>query len=85
MSGYFIYGKVVKPIPLPDGKGGEKIVEPQPTFRALNYSGARVTKLVDAGIYNEKNMAQRVIDKVQAYWEKRGYKDHILFEIRKAK
>ena len=85
MTTWRIYGKVVKPMPLPDGKGGERMVEPQSTFRALNYSGARVTKLVDAGIYNEKNMAQRVIDKVQAYWEKRGYKDHILFEIRKAK
>lgn len=82
---YLIYGKVIKPMPLPDGKGKEKIVEPQSTFRALNYKGQRVTKLVDAGEYYEKAMAQKIVNKAQAYWDKLGYGDCIVYEIRKSK
>lgn len=83
MSAWLIYGKIVKAVPLPDGKGGTKITEPQSTFRALNYNGQRVTRLVDAGEYYEKEMAQKVIDKARAYWDKKGYKDYIIYEIRK--
>ena len=82
---YLIYGKVVKPMPLPDGKGGKKIVEPHTTFRALNYAGRRVTKLEDAGEYYEKAMAQKIIDKAQAYWDEQGYGDCVAYEIRKGK
>ena len=82
---YLIYGKVIKPMSLPDGEGNEKIVEPQSTFRALNYKGQRVTKLVDAGEYYEKAMAQKVINKAQAYWDKLGYGDCVAYEIRKSK
>ncbi len=82
---YLIYGKVIKPMPLPDGEGNEKIVEPQSTFRALNYKGQRVTKLVDAGEYYEKAMAQKIINKAQAYWDKLGYGDCVAYEIRKSK
>lgn len=85
MSTYLIYGKVIKPIPLSDGKGGKKIVEPQSMFRALNYSGQRVSKLADAGEYYEKSMAQKIVDKAKKYWEKCGYGDCIAYEIRKAK
>ncbi len=82
---YLIYGKVIKSMPLSDGKGGKKIVEPQATFRALNYKGQRVTKLADAGEYYEKDMAQKIIDKAQAYWDKLGYGDCVAYEIRKGK
>lgn len=82
---YLIYGKVVKPMPLPDGKGGKKMVEPHTTFRALNYAGRRVTKLEDAGEYYEKAMAQKIIDKAQAYWDEQGYGDCVAYEIRKGK
>ena len=85
MSIYLIYGKVVKPIPLSNGKGGYQITEPQATFRALNYGGQRVTKLSDAGEYYDIDMAQKIIDKSKAIWAKRGYADHIIYEIRKAK
>lgn len=82
---YLIYGKVIKSMPLPDGKGGKKIVEPHTTFRALNYAGRRVTKLEDAGEYYEKAMAQKIIDKAQAYWDEQGYGDCVAYEIRKGK
>lgn len=82
---YLIYGKVIKSIPLPDGKGGKHIVDPQTTFRALNYTGQRVTKLSDADNYAEREDAQRVVDKAKAYWKERGYENYIAFEIRKAK
>ena len=82
---YLVYGKVIKPVPLPDGKGHNRIVKPQTTFRALNYQGQRVTKLADADDYAEREDAQMAIDKAEAYWESRGYKGHIAFEIRKAK
>ena len=82
---YLIYGKVIKSMPLPDGNGGKKIVEPQATFRALNYAGQRVTKLVDAGEYYDKTIAQKIIDKAQAYWDKLGYGDCVVYEIRKGK
>lgn len=85
MDAYMIYGKVIKPIPLPDGKGGKKIVEPQTTFRALNARGQRVTKLVDAAQYYEKNMAQKIVDKAKEYWDKCGYGDCVQYEIRKTK
>ena len=85
MATYLIYGKVVKSVPLTDGNCGKTIVEPQSTFRALNYSGQRVFKLADAGEYYEKSMAQKVIDKAKANWEKLGYGDCIAYEIRKAK
>lgn len=85
MDVYMIYGKVVKSMPLPDGKGGKKIVEPQATFRALNARGQRVTKLVDAAQYYEKNMAQKIVNKAKEYWEKQGYSDCIEYEIRKSK
>lgn len=85
MSSWLIYGKIIKPIPLSDGHGGKKIVEPQATFRALNYKGQRVTRLSDAGEYYEKEIAQKVIDKAQKWWEKQGYGDCIVYEIRKGK
>ena len=82
---YLIYGKVVKAVPLPNGKGGFHMVEPQPTFRALNYRGQRVTKLADADDYAEREDAQKAINEAQEYWKRQGYKGHIAFEIRKAK
>jgi hypothetical protein len=85
MSAWLIYGKVIKEMPLPDGNGGKKIVEPQATFRALNYQGQRVSRLVDAGEYYEKEMAQKIVDKAQAYWDKKGYGDCVAYEIRKSK
>lgn len=85
MSAWLIYGKVVKSMPLDDGNGGKKIVEPQSMFRALNYRGQRVSRLVDAGEYYEKSMAQKVIDKAKAYWESQGYGDCVAYEIRKVK
>lgn len=85
MNTYMIYGKVIKTMLLPDGKGGKEIVEPQATFRALNARGQRVTKLVDAAQYYEKSMAQKIIDKAKEYWEKQGYGDCIQYEIRKVK
>lgn len=85
MDAYVIYGKVIKQMPLPDGKGGKKIVEPQATFRALNARGQRVTRLADAAQYYEKSMAQKIIDKAKEYWNKLGYGDCVEYEIRKAK
>lgn len=85
MSTWLIYGKVIKEMPLPDGNGGKKIVEPQTTFRALNYRGQRVSRLADAGEYYEKEMAQKIVDKAQAYWDKQGYGDCVAYEIRKSK
>ena len=85
MSTWLIYAKVVKSMPLPDGKGGKKIVEPQSTFRALNYKGQRVSRLADAGEYYEKEMAQKIINKAKAYWDKQGYGDCVVYEIRKGK
>ncbi len=85
MSAWLIYGKVIKKMPLSDGNGGKKIVEPQTTFRALNYQGRRVSKLADAGKYYEKEMAQKIVDKAQAYWDKQGYGDCVAYEIRKSK
>jgi len=85
MSAWLIYGKVIKEMPFPDGNGGKKIVEPQTTFRALNYRGQRVSRLADAGEYYEKEMAQKIIDKAQTYWDKLGYGDCIAYEIRKSK
>ncbi len=85
MTTWLIYGKVIKSMPLPDGHGGKKIVEPQSTFRALNYKGQRVSRLADAGEYYEKEMAQKIIDKAQTYWDKQGYGDCVVYEIRKGK
>ena len=85
MNIYLIYGKVIKSVPLSDGKGGKRIVNPQSTFRALNYAGQRVSRLADAGEYYEKEMAQKVINKAKAHWDKEGYGDCIVYEIRKAK
>jgi len=85
MSAWLIYGKVIKEIPLSDGKGGKEIVKPQTTFRALNYRGQRVPRLADAGEYYEKEMAQKVVDRAQAYWDKQGYGDCVVYEIRKSK
>ena len=83
MSTWLIYGKVIKAVPLPDGNGNKVIVEPQPTFRALNYSGQRVSRLADAGEYYDKEMAQKIIDKAKTWWDKQGYGDCIVYEIRK--
>ena len=85
MSTYLIYGKIIKPVPLSNGKGGKITTEPQSTFRALNYGGQRVSKLSEAGEYYEKSMAQKVIDYQKKCWEKKGYPDHILYEIREVK
>ena len=85
MSAWIIYGKIIKTMPLQNNNGGSKIVEPQKTFRALNYKGQRVTRLADAGKYYEKEMAQKIIDKAQAYWDKQGYGDCVAYEIRKSK
>ena len=85
MSTWLIYGKVVKPMPLSDGKGGKYMVEPQSTFRALNYRGQRVARLSDAGEYYEKEIAQKVIDKARTWWNKQGYGDCVKYEIRKVK
>ena len=83
MTTWRIYGKVVKPMPLPDGKGGERMVEPQSTFRALNYRGQRVSRLKDAGEYYDENTPKQVIAKAQTWWDKRGYGDCVVYEIRK--
>jgi hypothetical protein len=82
---YLIYGKVVKPVSLPDGKGGRKMAEPQPTFRALNFSGQRVSRLADAGVYEDKSLAEKIINRAKKHWEEMGYKDCILYEIRRSK
>lgn len=85
MSAWLIYGKIIKEMPLSDGNGRKKIVEPQTTFRALNYRGQRVSRLADAGKYYEKEMAQKIVDKAQAYWDEQGYGDCVAYEIRKSK
>lgn len=59
MSQWLIYGKHLKP--WVDSKN--KWHEPDATFRALNYRGVRVTKLVDAGEYATREDAQEVLDR----------------------
>lgn len=82
---FMIYGKVVKEVPLPNGKGGIMIASPQPTFKALNQSGCRVHRLADAYEYNTKADAEKRLKKVYEYWENKGYSEHIIFDIRSVK
>ena len=77
MPAYLIYGKVIKP-----GRIGQTVyTEPQKTFRALNWNGARVTKLSDAFSYASKKDAQDRLDKVM---KNAPHKDMVEFQIRKA-
>ena len=82
---YIIYGKVVKDVPLPNGKGGTTIVSPQATFKALNQNGSRVHRLADAYKYETKADAEERLDRVYKYWENKGYAGHIVFDIRSVK
>lgn len=81
MAEFLIYGKVNKRCYF-----NHKWHEPQPTFKALNYFGERVSRLADADSYATKEDAQEKINKAKRNHEKIGLKpDDILFEIRKAK
>lgn len=75
MGSYLIYGKRTQPILNTDT---HEYMGPDATFRALDWSGRRVTKLTDAFEYATKEDAQERIDKM-------GGKPGVVFEIRKAK
>lgn len=70
---FAIYGKRTKVIPGTD--------KPDTTFRALTYAGIRVSKLTDAGTFATKEDAEEFLKKKNP----RGYKDGVVFEIRKLK
>lgn len=65
--GYIIYGKRTKEVV---GGGPDK------NFAALDGHGVRVSRLKDAFIYDTKEEAQNIIDKVNT-------KDGVILEIRK--
>lgn len=75
MPQWLIYGKRTGKI-----ENGEPVYDK--TFKALNYSGVRVTKLVDAGTYATREDAQDVIDKKCTDYKEAGL---CKYEIRKAK
>ena len=75
MSSFLIYGKRTQPIR--NTNTGE-MMGPDLTFRALDWNGKRVTKLVDAFEYATREDAQERLDKVKG-------KPGVVFEIRKAK
>ena len=75
MSSWLIYGKRTGKI-----ENGEPVYDKM--FKALDYNGVRVTKLVDAGEYATKEDAQEVIDTKCSYYADKGLCE---FEIRKAK
>ncbi len=57
-----IYGKRTLPVKMSDGK----TAGPDARFAALDKTGCRVTKLADAALYDTKEEAQAVLDKVLA-------------------
>lgn len=65
--GYIIYGKRTKEV-----IGGG----PDSRFAALSYTGVRVSRLADAGVYTTKAEAQDVISR-------NTIKDGVILEIRK--
>ena len=74
MSEYLIYGKRTKPW---KDKNGH-LLDPDKTFKALDWYGVRVNKLSDAFSYATREDAQERINKAHP-------QDGVIFEIRKAK
>lgn len=72
---YIIYGKHSERWYNPDTKQWN---EPDKTFKALDYKGIRVNNLSDAGFYDSKEEAQRVLDSS-------SLRNGAVFDIRKAK
>ena len=72
---YLIYGKRTGKI-----EKGEPVYDK--TFKALDYSGIRVSKLADAGTYAERADAQEVIDTKCKEYADAGLCE---YQIRKAK
>jgi len=70
---YVIYGKRTLPI----AKNGS-VFGPDARFAALDGDGNRVSKLTDARVYETKEEAQAILDKVAP-----RVPDGVVFEIRK--
>ena len=72
---YAIYGKrcglKVNGIPIFDKQ-----------FRALDYKGIRVSKLTDAGVYQDKSDAQEVLDKKCKTYEDAGLVEYQIRTIK---
>lgn len=73
--GYLIYGKRTGKI-----ENGEPVYDKM--FKALDYSGVRVTKLANAGEYATREDAQEVMNKKCMEYKEAGLCE---YEIRKAK